>query len=151
MRQALLFLAGPLTATSYNESLAWRKYVADNLPTFIKAYSALRGKEYLSKEGRLKDSYEEYALSSQKGISCRDRTDVARCDALFVNFLGANQVSIGSVMEIAWADMLRKPIIVVMEKDNIHSHATLREVSNYIVPDLDEGIKIATAILSTEV
>ena len=151
MKESLLFLAGPLTGVSYEESVTWRKYVAGKLPPFIKAYSAMRGKEYLSDESTLRDSYEEHPLSSQKGISCRDRADVMRCDMLFVNFLGAKKVSIGTVLEIGWADMLRKPILVVMEKDNIHAHATLREITNFIVPTLDEGIKIATAVLGAEV
>jgi len=150
-RESLLFLAGPLTGISWEESLAWRQYVAGKLPPSIRAYSALRGKNYLAGETLLQDAYEEYPLSSQKGITSRDRMDVTRCDLLFVNFLGAKRVSIGTVMEIAWADMLRKPILIVMEKDNIHGHGILKEVASYIVSDLDEGIKIATAVCATEV
>jgi nucleoside 2-deoxyribosyltransferase len=74
--------------------------------------------------------------------------DVMRCDMILVNFLGASKVSIGSVMEIGWADAWRKPIIVVMEKDNVHSHAMIREVAGYIVSNLDEAIKIVIAVLS---
>jgi nucleoside 2-deoxyribosyltransferase len=151
MKQSLLFLAGPLTGISYRASMAWRAYVAGKLPSFITAYSALRGKDYLASEEALKDSYEHYQLSSQKGITSRDRMDVMRCDMLFVNFLGASAVSIGTVLEVGWADMLRKPMVIVMEDDNIHAHATLRQIANYITPDLDEAIKIATAVLATEV
>jgi hypothetical protein len=150
-RESLLFLAGPLTGVSYEKSIAWRSYVASKLPPYIRAYSALRGKDYLAEEEVLKDVYEQFPLSSQKGISSRDRMDVTRCDMLFVNFLGAKQVSIGTVMEIAWADMLRKPILIVMEEGNIHEHGILKEVANYIVSDLDEGIRIATAVLAVEV
>jgi hypothetical protein len=74
--------------------------------------------------------------------------DVMRCDAILVNFLGATKVSIGSVLEIAWADAWRKPIIIVMEKENIHSHAMIREMAGFITSSLDEAITIATAILS---
>lgn len=108
----------------------------------------MRGKKYLVDEEDIKDSYEEHPLGSQEGITCRDRMDVMRCDMILVNFLGADKVSIGSVMEIAWADAWRKPIIVVMEEDNIHSHAMIREVAGFIVPDLDEAIEIAIAALS---
>lgn len=108
----------------------------------------MRGKKFLVNEKNIKDSYKEHPLTSQKGITCRDRADVMRCDMILVNFLGADKVSIGSVMEIAWADAWRKPIIVVMEKDNIHSHAMIREVSGFIVLDLDQAIKIVIAVLS---
>jgi nucleoside 2-deoxyribosyltransferase len=148
MKEFLLYCAGPITGVSYGESTDWREYVASKLPPHIKAVSPMRGKKYLANENNIKDSYEEYPLSSQKGITCRDRMDVMRCDMILVNFLGANKVSIGSVMEIGWADAWRKPIIVVMEKDNVHSHAMIREVAGYIVSNLDEAIKIVIAVLS---
>lgn len=73
----------------------------------------MRGKKYLANEKDIKDSYEKYPLSCQKGITCHDRMDIMRCDIIIVNFLGAKRVSIGTVMEITWADAWRKPIIIV--------------------------------------
>jgi len=148
MKESLLYLVGPITGVSFGESTDWREYVATKLPGHIQAVSPMRGKKYLQKEKSIKDSYEEIPLSSQKGITCRDRMDVMRCHAILVNFLGATKVSIGSVVEIAWADAWRKPIIIAMEKDNIHSHAMIREVAGFITSDLDDAIMIATAILS---
>ncbi|MBI2628227.1 MAG: hypothetical protein HYW71_02225 [Candidatus Niyogibacteria bacterium] len=148
MKEFLLYCAGPITNVSYNESVDWREYVADKLPAHIKAVSPMRGKKYLAAEKNIKDSYEKHPLSCQKGITCRDRMDVKRCDMILVNFLNASKVSIGSVMEIAWADAWQKPIIIVMEENNIHSHAILREVSGFIVSNLDEAIATVTAVLS---
>ncbi|HUC94748.1 MAG TPA: hypothetical protein VMR19_01960 [Candidatus Saccharimonadales bacterium] len=148
MKESLLYCAGPITGVSFGESTDWREYVAKKLPGHIQAVSPMRGKKYLEKEKNIRDSYEEIPLSSQKGITCRDRMDVMRCDAILVNFLGATKVSIGSVLEIAWADAWRKPIIIVMEKENIHSHAMIREMAGFITSSLDEAITIATAILS---
>ena len=148
MKNFLLYCAGPITGVSYGESTDWREYIASKLPAHIKAVSPMRGKKYLANEKNIKDSYEEHPLSCQKGITCRDRMDVMRCDMILVNFLGANKVSIGSIMEIAWADAWRKPIVIVIEKDNIHSHAMIREVSGFIVSNLEDAISIATAVLS---
>lgn len=148
MREFLLYCAGPITGVSYGESTDWREYIANKLPAHIKAVSPMRGKAYLSSEKSIQDSYEEHPLSCQKGITTRDRMDVMRCDMILVNFLGANKVSIGSVMELAWADARQKPIILVMEKDNIHSHSMIREVSGFIVANLDEAIDIVIAVLS---
>lgn len=148
MRDFLLYCAGPISGVSYGESTDWREYVAQKLPSHIKAVSPMRGKKYLAGESKVKDAYEEHPLSCQKGITCRDRMDVMRCDMILVNFLGAKSVSIGSVMEIAWADAWRKPIVIVMERDNVHWHAMVREVSGFIVSDLDEAIKIVNAVLS---
>lgn len=144
----LLYLGGPITGCDYNGCTNWRNYVARKLPPFIQAISPMRGKDYLNNSGAIiRDSYGEFPLSTQKGITSRDRFDVMRADALLINFLGATVVSIGSIMEIGWGDAFRKPIIIVMEKDNIHSHSMIREVAGFIVPTLDEAVKIAIAIL----
>jgi len=150
MKKFLLYCAGPITGISYGKSTNWRKHVAAKLPDYITAVSPMRGKSYLEAEKNIADSYEKHVLSSQKGITCRDRMDVMRCDMLLVNFLylATNKISIGSVMEIAWADAFRKPIVVAMKKDNLHNHAMIREVSGFIVPNLDKAIQVAIAVLS---
>ncbi|HBC44955.1 MAG: hypothetical protein UX08_C0013G0006 [Candidatus Collierbacteria bacterium GW2011_GWB1_45_35] len=148
MKQFLLYCAGAITGISYAGSTDWREYVSQKLPPFITAVSPMRGKKYLSQEKNVKASYEDIPLSSQKGIMTRDRMDVMRCDMILVNLLGTEKVSIGSVMEVAWADAFRKPVILVMEKDNLHSHPMLREAAGFIVSDLDEAITIAIAVLS---
>lgn len=148
MREFLLYCAGPINGLPYAETVDWREQVAIKLPPNIKAVSPMRGKKYLSSEQAMKESYEEHQLASRKGIATRDRMDVMRSDAVLVNLLGAKKVSIGSVIEIAWADILRKPIIVAMDEGNIHSHAIIREVAGFIVPTLDEAIEIAISVLS---
>lgn len=109
----------------------------------------MRGKDYLSKKQQIKNFYDTHPLSTGKGILCRDRFDVKRSDMIFANFLGAEMVSIMSVMEIAWADAWQKPIIIVAEKENIHlQHIAIKEVAGFILHDLDEAITIAIAVLS---
>jgi len=147
-----LYLAGPITGLSYGQSTDWRQYVADRLPSYICPVSPMRGKKYLEGEQKIAASYEEIPLSCQRGITCRDRHGVMSCDMLFVNLLGASVVSIGTVMELGWADMLRKPIVLVIEKEgNIHDHPMIREVIGFRVDNLDDGIKIADAVLMTGV
>jgi hypothetical protein len=67
---------------------------------------------------------------------------------VLVNFLGAEKVSIGTVMEMAWADLSRTPIIVVMAPEgDLHDHSMLREVTGFRVATLEEGLEVAKAIL----
>jgi nucleoside 2-deoxyribosyltransferase len=140
-----LYLAGPITGLSYGEATDWRQYVADNLPEYILPVSPMRGKQYLGDETSIAKSYEDNPLSCQKGITCRDRDGVKNCDMLFVNFLGAKTVSIGTVMEVAWADAYRKPIVIIM--DELHNHPILKEVAGFVVHDIDTAIKMAEATL----
>jgi hypothetical protein len=81
----------------------------------------------------------------------RDRFDATRCDVLLVNLLGAKTVSIGTVMEIAWADNVRTPIVVAMEaKGNLHEHAMITEAIGFRVPTLEEAIDVVKAIIDNE-
>lgn len=151
MSSKTLFLAGPLTGISYRDALDWRSYVESKLPPDVIAFSALRGKEYVAKEAVLKDAYPHHLLSTPQGTITRDRFDVSRCDALFVNFLKADRVSIGTIMEMAWADSWRIPIILAMENGNIHDHAFVRQVAAFITDDLDEAIRTAADVVAMRV
>jgi nucleoside 2-deoxyribosyltransferase len=151
MSKKALFLAGPLTGISYGDALDWRTYVESKLPSDVIAFSALRGKEHVAKEAVLKDSYPGHLLSTPQGTITRDRYDVSRCDALFVNFLKAERVSIGTIMEMAWADARRIPIILAMEEGNVHDHAFVRQVAAFIAVDLDEAIRTAVDVITMRV
>ena len=150
-----VYLAGPIRGLNWKETNSWREVVAKYLPSHIVALSPLRGKEeYLSKPGvgdldRIKDAYTEYPLSTPLAILGRDRWDATRCDVLFVNLLDADKVSIGTVMEIAWADSKRIPILLVMEdKNNIHEHAMLTNSITWRVNTLDAGVDLLKKILT---
>ncbi len=151
MPMKALFLAGPLTGISYKDALDWRKYVESKLPADVIAFSALRGKGYVTAERVLKDAYPKHLLSTPQGTITRDRYDVSRCNALFVNFLNAEKVSIGTIMEMAWADARRIPIILAMEAGNIHDHAFVRQVAAFITGDLDEAIQTAVNVVTMSV
>ncbi len=89
-------------------------------------------------------------LSGPRGIMTRDRFDATRCDVLLVNLLGAAKVSIGTVMEIAWADLKRTPIVVAIENDgsNPHEHAMIGEAIGFRCGTLDEALDVVRSILS---
>lgn len=144
-----VYLAGPITGLSYGGCTDWRNYCIDELGKVgIKGLSPLRMKAYLEKSTSIKDVYNEHPLSTGKGITTRDRHDCQTCDVILVNFLGAKTVSIGTVLEIAWADAVRTPIVLVMEKENnIHEHSMIRELAGFRVETLDEGLNIVKAIL----
>src|ERR1700730_12759393 len=151
MQKKALFLAGPLTGVSYSDALDWRKYVESKLPPDVVAFSALRGKGHVTNDPVLNDAYPEHVLSTRQGTITRDRYDVDRCDALFVNLLNSDEVSIGTIMEMAWADAWRIPIILAMEAGNIHDHAFVRQVAGFITADLDAAIQTALDVVTMSV
>lgn len=154
MHSPSVYLAGPITGESYEGATDWREHVAGLLAApsdpkrRIAAFSPLRCKPYLASEKVLGTAYDQHVLSTARGIFVRDYNDCRRCDALIVNFLGATRVSIGTVMEIAWAVAFRKPVIVVMEpRGNVHEHAMLSESYGFRVVTLAEAVSVAQALL----
>lgn len=151
----LVYLAGPITGLNFDECTDWREDVKAAMPSHIDTLSPLRGKQYLkersNRDGRIMDSYEEYPLSSSRGINTRDHWDVMRSSAVLVNMLGAAKASLGTVMEIAWAFAYRVPLVLVMEKEgNIHDHSMIRESTGFRVDTLEKGIEVIVALLSTD-
>lgn len=153
MSQPKVYLAGPITGLNYHGCTEWREEVAAQLgASGIKAFSPMRAKAYLASLAELSGHGTEYAhmgvLSQARSVMTRDRFDATRCDVLFVNLLGAKQVSVGTVMEMAWADLKRTPIVCAMEKaGNPHEHMMVNEAIGFRVETLDEAVHIIKSIL----
>lgn len=144
-----VYLAGPIAGQTYAGCTDWRQRAADYLLRCgFAVASPMRFKQFLSKMTVMHgNAVEGNPLTTAKGICTRDRNDVAKCDVVLMNLLGAKIVSIGTMVELGWADAHRKPVVVVMEPGNIHEHCFVRELAGYIVPDLDAGLEVVRAIL----
>lgn len=143
-----VYLAGPITGLTYAQGQDWREYIAQKLKSFgIGGFSPLRGKDYLKGEGALSGSYEQHPPSTQKGLNGRDRNDVMTADAVIINLLGAIKISIGTMIEIGWADAYRKPVILVMEAGNPHDHPMVKENCVYQVSTLEDAVKLTKVLL----
>lgn len=143
-----MYLAGPISGLTFGASTDWRIEVQRQLAeSGLTGYSPLRAKDYLTSEGVLEGSYEQHPLSSAKGILTRDRWDVQTADLVLVNLIGAERISIGTVMEIAYADSIRTPVVLAMEPGNAHGHPMLEQASGFIVNTLEEAVALTKAIL----
>lgn len=113
----------------------------------ITCYSPLRGKVYLKNlDHPIKGEYEG-PLTNRHAITMRDRHDCLTCDAMLVYLKGADKVSIGTMIELGWADALRKPIVLVMEPGNIHEHVIAGSIPVACVETLTEGCDVIRSIL----
>ena len=143
-----VYLAGPITGLTYDDAQNWREEVKKALAPEINCYSPLRQKHYLRQEGVLDQSYSCHELSTDRGIITRDHWDCKTCDLVFANFLGTTRVSIGTVMEFAWAFSYRKPLVVVMENtNNLHDHPMIREAIGYRTDSMARAIEIVRAVM----
>ncbi len=142
----MVYLAGPIAGLTYADATDWRLWFATQVAPIV-CLDPMRGKRYLQGDALLEDSYPNHLLASAEAITTRDRFDVARCDMVVANLLGATRVSIGTVMECAWADMLRKPLVLVMERGNAHEHSMLRSVAGWVCPTLDAAATVVKGVL----
>lgn len=150
MNNYIAYLAGPITGLSFDGAVDWRESFISMMPTEIEGMSPLRGKTYLEGNESIAASYEGIVLSSARGITTRDYNDCKRCDILVANFLGADKVSIGTVMEIAWAKSFQTPVVVIMEElGNPHDHPMINECTGFRVRTLQEAADIVKVVLLT--
>ncbi len=151
MKTYQVYLAGPIGGLKYDECTDWRQLVMDALwfgdNSKIESLSPMRGTGHLKNEENLSGTFEQWPLTTQRGIYARDKFDCHRVDLVFVNFLGAEKVSIGTCMEIAWAAHNDTPIVLVMEDDNIHNHPMINEACPFVVKTLEDGIELTKDIL----
>lgn len=143
-----VYLAGPIYGLTYEGAQDWRNEFSNKIDPQIACYSPLRGKDYLTMRGPLEGSYEEFPLSTDQGITARDRFDCMGSDLVIFNLLGAQRISIGTMIELGWADAARNPAILIMEKTgNPHEHPMLRQTTQFRVDNLKDAIAIAEIIL----
>lgn len=145
-----VYLAGHISGLSYTQTTSWRQQVIDNIDYRIKCYSPLRAKQYLAKESKIEHSYEDVLLSSQRGIFARDIWDCHHRDAILANlnvYSEEHKVSIGTIIEITAFWMLRKPIVIIREKGNVHDHPMINEMCPFIVETVEESISLMEKIL----
>lgn len=148
-----VYLAGPITGLSFGGCTEWREGVrAELLKSHIFGFSPMRSKEYLSGFTEISGTGEEYAhlsvMSTSRGIITRDRYDSQHCDLVLVNLLGATKVSIGTMIELGWADSVRAPIVCAIEaKGNVHEHMMVSELIGFRVTTLEEAVDVVKAIL----
>jgi nucleoside 2-deoxyribosyltransferase len=142
-----VYLAGPITGLSWNGATSWRVYASTQFVRHsIEAVDPLRGKHYLSGEKSIALNYDEHAMSTSKAITSRDRFDVERCDLVLANFLGSDphRTSVGTVVELGWADAFRTPVILCAPPDHpLRLHPITSQIAAWEVDDLDHAIAIA--------
>jgi nucleoside 2-deoxyribosyltransferase len=143
-----VYLAGPITGHTYDGAEDWRALAREVLGRHgIEAFSPLRGKEYLRAEGMIGAYVQsEAVMSSPKGITTRDRWDCTRVDIVLVNFVGAERISVGTCIELGWADGARVPIVAVMPEGNVHEHPMVEELVGFRVHTLGEALALITTM-----
>lgn len=113
--------------------------------------SPMTGKGKLRTEAKYRAKDYRHPIATNKAIIGRDRWMVGQADIIYCNLYGAEHVSIGSMMEIAWGAELHKHIVLVMEENNPHQHAFVIQCADIIYPTPEDAEEYLASLISGEV
>lgn len=145
-----VYLCGPMTGLSRADAQVWRR----------RSHLFLRKRGIITLDPTRKSTLhldQEFdaggdhtnPLATSKALTVGDRTDIMRSDLVLANFTGATSVSLGSSVELGWADAYRKPVCLVMEAEgNPHDHGMVEELATWRYTNLDEALEGVTCILN---
>jgi nucleoside 2-deoxyribosyltransferase len=144
-----IYLAGPITGLNHANSVNWRKQFSDLMQsTGVECFSPMRGKDYLARLEVIEHSYPDSILSNQRAIITRDRYDCTHCKLIVMNLMrdaaaAGQKPSLGTVMELAWADLSRIPVIAIIEKDvtgSPYNHPMILEAIGFQVETIEQTL-----------
>jgi nucleoside 2-deoxyribosyltransferase len=135
-----VYLSGPMGGCSFKEMHEWRAYVATKLDSdTLKCILPTRSWTETSQPPE-----------TDKWINRRDYFDCVRSQCVLVNFKGMTKLSIGTIMEIAWAYQKQIHVVCICDPDGPQNHPMLKDSITHEVATLDEGIAAVKELLSED-
>jgi len=136
-----IYLAGSISGCSYEEVTEKIKSKKERLEKAgYEIFSPMTGKNYLRTELVFRAEGYKNPPSTNHAIFERDKWMVNMVDIVLADLSGAKIASLGTAMELAWASLLGKYTVLVMEEDNIHRHAFILEAADIVFPTLEEAM-----------
>jgi nucleoside 2-deoxyribosyltransferase len=149
-----IYLAGPITGCSHASTVRWRDQFSDYMKgSGVECLSPMRGKDHLALLDKIEGDYFDSVVSCARAIMTRDRFDCSRASIIVANLLREAmpkdaKPSLGTVMELAWADMRRIPILAIIDKsDSPYEHPMINEAIGFRVQSIREAAELSRVIL----
>jgi nucleoside 2-deoxyribosyltransferase len=133
-----VYLSGPMGGCTFKEMTDWRAEAEEKLNSAT-LKCLLPTRSFL--EGFAPEE-------TDKWINRRDFFDCVRSQCLLVNLKGMKTLSIGTIMEIAWAYQKQIHVVVIGEPGGPQNHPMLKDSITHEVRTLDEGIAAVKELLS---
>lgn len=144
-KKPVLYLAGPMSGMSWAQATSWRNVIHELLGSAFEIRDPFRGKPDLEGMDHLPHNAESI-FGGDRAIFRRDRHDVRGADVVLTCFLHAQQASIGTCVELGWADAWQIPVVTLMDEDNVHSHPFVREISSFLVHRLGDALNVLLSL-----
>ena len=126
-----------LTKEQVEEYFTGSKHYFESLGYTVFNPMSGKGQLRVDKIYRAKDY--RHPVATNRAIIGRDRWMVGQADVIYANFSNSQMASIGSMFELAWAYELKKHIVAVIPKENIHQHAFVLQACDIIFETEEEA------------
>ncbi len=139
-----IYLAGPIRGVTFRQASEWRERFRKECPEFeyldpltFNSFSDLDKPMFTFHH----PTTVEREARGRTEVVLRDVWCVRQADIVFVNFLGSEIISIGTVFEIGAAHALGKLVVVAMDPESIHRHPFIEQIS-LIVGSIGEAVEL---------
>ena len=152
MTKKFVYLAGPIAGCDRGEANDWRKDIQARFIDGIVGISPLRCEPLIKKryddpkefaEG--KGQYKDVRFGTASAINGKNYLDTVSADLVLAYLsreMNERRPSYGTVMEIAWAIAMHKPIILVSDDPYLINHPLISENVSWIVDNFDDALDI---------
>lgn len=143
MKNLKIYCAHPISGLTWNTVVTYFNNIHDKLESMgFEVFNPMTGKSEIRTEvnRRFRSVNFKSVVATNHAIFERDQWMVRNSDILYLDLTGIKTISIGCTMELAWASLLGKYTVVVMDKENVHRHAFIIEAADIIFEDVDTAL-----------
>jgi nucleoside 2-deoxyribosyltransferase len=148
----VVYLAGPILGHNKSEANDWRTFVNDAFSSSglysLTGISPLRceplvGEVYAA-------NYPDPKFGTARAIASKNMFDVRSCDMVLAYMpkpTNGRPHSVGTILEIGWASILCKPVVLVTDDPFLVEHPVMNASVGWVLPTLEDGIDVCTGLL----
>lgn len=148
MSRKHVYLAGPILGCDRKGANDWRYIVDETLNAMsngeIRGVSPLRCEPLIGEKYGL--DYPDPRFGVPRAIAAKNKYDVKNCE-LVLAYMPKGELSLGTLLEIAWADAYDKQIILVSDEPKIIKHPVLDATVDWKLETLEEACEVINGVL----
>lgn len=134
---AKVYLGGAFTQFTADQVVARQSEIEQCLEAHIQVLKPKHNKDYPP----------EIEAHLPAVLTERDFYLFQQADMIVLDLLDLQEISIGAMIEIGWASALRKPIIAIVEQENIYQSIVFAHLVTYKVTTRAEAIAVVNSVL----
>lgn len=137
-----VYIALPISGRAYEEVHLLCSYLSDMFKMLgYEVLSPMTAKGILRNELEFRSHGYDNPVCTNHAIFERDKWMVSNCDVIFIDLWHDETISIGCMMELAWASLLGKHSVVLMNpKTPAYNHAFVLEAADIVFHTIGDAL-----------